>query len=233
MRTVVCIPTYCERENLRPLVEEIVSTVPTVDVMVVDGQSPDGTGALADELAAEHERVRVVHMDAPGTMATAIMEGFRRALAEGYEQVLQMDADFSHQPRFLTAMLEALEGADVVVGSRYVEGGRVGQWSVGRRVVSRAGNLYVGAMLGTPYRDATSGFVGYKRHVLEAVDFEELDGENRGFQIELKYRAHRLGFTIVEVPIHFWDRVVGSSKLTPKIAVDSFVNVLRVRLKGD
>lgn len=233
MRTVVCIPTYCERENLAPLVEEIVETVPEVDVLVIDGQSPDGTGALADELADKHGRVQALHMAHTGTMATALAEGFRRALSAGYDQIVQMDADFSHQPRYLRGVLDAFERADVVIGSRYVDGGRVDQWSVGRRVVSRAGNIYAGAMLGMPYRDATSGFVGFKRHVLEAVDFEELEGEGRAFQIEMKYRAHRLGFTIVEVPIHFWDRVVGTSKLTSKNAVDSFVSVLKVRLKGD
>lgn len=233
MRTVVCIPTYCERENLAPLVEEIVGTVPEVDVMVVDGQSPDGTGALADELAETHERVRAVHMNAPGTLATALGEAFRHGLEAGYDQVIQMDADFSHQPRYLESLLQGLERADVAIGSRYVDGGGVDQWSMARRVVSRAGNVYAGAVLGMPYRDATSGFVGYKRHVLEAVDFEELEGEGRAFQIEMKYRAHRLGFDIVEVPIHFWDRVVGASKLTPKSAMDSLVNVLKVRLKGD
>lgn len=233
MRTVVCIPTYCERENIGPLVEEIVGVAQDVDVMIVDGASPDGTGALAETLAKTHGRVQVEHLAEKGTLANALVHAFRRALEDGYEQVVQMDADFSHQPRFLGPLLEGLERADVVIGSRYVDGGGVDHWSFARRVASRAGNAYTSAVLSMPYRDTTSGFVGFKRHVLEAVDFEELEGEGRAFQIELKYRAHRLGFEILEVPIRFWDRVVGSSKLTPKSAVDTLVSVLKVRLEGD
>jgi dolichol-phosphate mannosyltransferase len=233
MRPVICLPTYCERENLGPLVEEILEVVPGADVLVVDSASPDGTGALADTLAARHPRVKVLHIPGPGSMAAAYVQGFKAALERGYDVVVQMDADFSHQPRYLPGLLDGLQNAEVAIGSRYVEGGGVEQWSLARRVVSRAGNLYVGAVLTMPYKDATSGFVAWKRHVLEAVDFEELHAEGRAFQVELKYRAHRLGFSVVEVPIHFWDRVVGASKLTPRSAMDSMVSVLKFRLKGD
>jgi len=233
MRTVICIPTYNECDNLAPLVEEILASIDAVDVMVIDGHSTDGTADIARDLAKKSDRVSLVQPVAGGSVATAYAEGFRQALRDGYEQIVQMDADFSHQPRYLKHLLEGLQTSDVVIGSRYVAGGSVDQWSLARRLVSRAGNVYVGTVLQMPYQDTTSGFVAFRRHVLEAVDFEELQGEGRAFQVELKYRAHRLGFTITEVPIHFWDRVVGSSKLTTMSAVDSLVNVLKVRLKGD
>ncbi|MCA9551624.1 MAG: polyprenol monophosphomannose synthase [Myxococcales bacterium] len=233
MRPVICLPTYCERENLGPLVQEILEVAPTADVLVVDSASPDGTGQLADELAGQYPRVKAMHIPGPGSMAAAYVQGFKAALAADYDVVVQMDADFSHQPRYLPGLLEGLTDADVSIGSRYVHGGGVEQWSLGRRVVSRAGNLYVGAVLSMPYKDTTSGFVAWRRHVLEAVDFEDLHAEGRAFQVELKFRAHRLGFTLVEVPIHFWDRVVGASKLTPKSAVDSMVSVLKFRIKGE
>ena len=233
MRAVICLPTYCERDNLGPLVQEVLEVVPDADVLVVDSASPDGTGQLADELAAQYPRVTALHIPGPGSMAAAYVRGFEAALEAGYDVVVQMDADFSHQPRYLPALIAGLEGADVAIGSRYVAGGGVEQWSLARRVASRAGNVYVGAVLAMPYKDSTSGFVAWKRHVLEAVDFAELHAEGRAFQVELKYRAHRLGYTVVEVPIHFWDRVVGASKLTPRSAVDSLVSVLKFRIKGD
>lgn len=233
MRTVICIPTHNECENLAPLVQEVLVADESVDVLIVDGHSTDGTADIALGLAANHERVHTLQPDAAGSVAMAYAAGFRWALDQGYEQVVQMDADFSHQPRYITRLLDGLQRADVVIGSRYVAGGSVDQWSLARRLVSRAGNAYVSTVLQMPYHDATSGFVAYRRHVLEAVDFDELQGEGRAFQVELKYRAHRLGFTVIEVPIHFWDRVVGASKLTTKNAVDSLVNVMKVRLKGD
>lgn len=233
MRTVICMPTYCERDNLRPLVEELQQVAPEVDVLIVDDASPDGTGEVADELAAALPHVSVIHRTGPRSMAAAYIEAFARALDEGYEVVVQMDADFSHQPRYLPTLLEGVRGSDVALGSRYVSGGAVDQWSLGRRVASRAGNAYVSAVLGMPCQDATSGFVAWRRHVLQAVDFPDLLAQGRSFQIELKYRAHRQGFTIAEVPIHFWDRVVGASKLTPGSAVGSLVRVMKVRLQGD
>ena len=233
MRSVICMPTYCERDNLRPLVEELRVAAPEVDVLVVDDASPDGTGEVADALAAEHAHVSVIHRTGRPSMSAAYIEGFARALDEGYEIVVQMDADFSHQPRYVPRLIEAAKTADVALGSRYVSGGAVDQWSLGRRVASRAGNVYVGAVLGMPCRDATSGFVAWRRHVLKAVDFPDLVSQGRSFQIELKYRAHRQGFTLTEVPIHFWDRVVGASKLTPGGALGSLVRVMKVRLQGD
>lgn len=231
MRTVICMPTYNERENLPSLLEEILATV-DADIMVLDDDSPDGTGAAADLLAKKHPRIQVVHRTQKLGIAAAYVDGFRRALDLGYERILQMDADYSHQPRYLPKLLAAFDGADVVVGSRYVEGGSVEQWSLPRRALSRAGNSYANTLLGLPYRDATAGYCGYKRHVLEAIDYAASSHDNHAFQVELKYRAHQMGFTIVEVPIMFWDRVVGASKLPPRAAVGSAMRLLKLRLKG-
>lgn len=230
MRTVICLPTYNERENLPSLVEEILGTV-DVDLMILDDNSPDGTGAAADFLAERDPRVKPVHRPERRGIAKAYEDAFERALAEGYEQILQMDADFSHQPRYLPAMLAALREADMVVGSRYADGGNVEKWGVGRRLLSRTANLYASTLLGLPCRDATAGFVGYKRHVLEAVDFRSVFAESEAFQVELKYRAHRLGFTIAEVPILYWDRVVGSSKLSSDAAMGSALRLLHLRIR--
>lgn len=232
MRTVICMPTYNERDNLSALVQEILDTA-EVDVLVVDDDSPDGTGQIATELAERFERVHVLHHGGKSSLAEAYVAGFDRALEMGYDVVFQMDADFSHQPRFLPPMLDALVHTDVVIGSRYVPGGLVEAWSFKRRLASKAGNVYAGAVLNLPYRDTTAGFVGWKRHVLEAVDYRSLREDGRAFQIGLKYRAHRLGFTIVEVPISFWERVSGPSKLTGKKVADSMFNILKVRLRGD
>lgn len=228
-RTVVLLPTYNEHENLPTLVEEIRATAP-VDVMILDDDSPDGTGTAADLLAKKDSAVTVVHRGARQGVAKAYVDGFGRALAARYDQIVQMDADFSHQPRYLPKLLEALERSDVVIGSRYVDGGRVEQWGLGRRVVSRAANAYAGVVLGMPYRDSTSGFVAWRRHVLEAIEPSTLSAEGHAFQIELKFRAHQKGFTISEVPISFWDRVVGSSKLTQQNAAESALHLVRLRL---
>ena len=231
MRTVICMPTYNERENLPSLVEEILATV-DVDVMVLDDDSPDGTGAVADMIAQKNEHVTVVHRKEKRGIGAAYIDGFQRAIAAGYDQIFQMDADYSHQPRYLPKLMEALQNADVVIGSRYVDGGSVEAWSLPRRFLSRAGNAYANTLLGLPYRDATAGFCGYKRHVLEALDLTSTTRDNHAFQVELKYRAHQLGFTIVEVPIMFWDRVVGASKLPPTAAVGSAMRLIRLKLKG-
>lgn len=232
MRTVICMPTYNERENLPSLVEEIFATA-EVDLLVVDDGSPDGTGQLADEIAAQNERLHVMHRPQKSSLAAAYVAGFDRALEMGYDAVFQMDADYSHQPCFLPPMLDTLTHSDVVIGSRYVVGATVEAWSFRRRLASKAGNAYVSMVLNMPYRDATAGYVGWKRHVLEAVDYRSLAQEGRAFQIGLKYRAHRLGFTLVEVPISFWDRVSGTSKLTPQNVADSLFSVVKVRLRGD
>jgi dolichol-phosphate mannosyltransferase len=230
MRGVICIPTYNERENLPSLVEEVLAVDPHVDIMVLDDDSPDGTGQVADLIAKREPRVTVVHRPRKEGIGRAYLDGFRRALAAGYDVVVQMDGDFSHQPRFLPEILRAIEHADVVVGSRYVDGARVETWGVPRRVLSAAGNLYARTVFGMAERDLTSGFVAYRRHVLEAVGLEKIQSESYGFQLELKFRAHQLGFQIAEVPIVFFDRVVGLSKLQRGRVGEALLGVVKLRL---
>ena len=232
MRILVCIPTYNERDNIPSLVEEILATT-DADVMILDDDSPDGTGQIAELVAQGEPRVKVVHRPRKAGVAKAYKDGFGRAQAEGYDAVFQMDADFSHQPRYLPYMIGALDSADVVVGSRYIAGGGVENWAIPRRVVSRGSNLYARTVLGMPYEDATSGFVGFKKHVLEAIDFPAIDAEAYAFQIELKYRAHRLGFKIVEVPIIFYDRTAGHSKMSRRTVAQAVLRVLELRLRED
>ncbi len=228
MKSLVCLPTYNERENLDSLVEELLSTLSS-DLLIVDDDSPDGTGQVAELLAKKNSRVSVLHRAGRRGLGYAYRAAFSAALERGYDQVFQMDADFSHQPRFLPKMEQALKSADLVVGSRYVSGGRVENWTLARRTLSRAGNAYGTAVLGMPYRDVTSGFCGYRRHTLEAIDFQSINFDEHAFQIELKYRAHRLGFTIVEVPIVYWDRVSGASKLKAS-ALGAAASVLKLRM---
>lgn len=231
MRTVICIPTYNERDNLPSLVEEILATT-DASVLVVDDNSPDGTGQMADLFAQSEPRLKVLHRRKKEGLGKAYIEAFTAALDAGYELIFQMDADFSHQPRHLPNMIAALQNADVVIGSRYVDGGGTVNWGVGRRALSRGSNLYARSVLSTPYRDATAGFVGFRRHVLEAINFETIDALSYAFQVELKYRAHRLGFTIVELPIVFYDRTAGSSKLARSSIAQAIVRIIELRLQG-
>jgi dolichol-phosphate mannosyltransferase len=227
MRAVICMPTYNERENLAALVEEIVAGA-GVDVLILDDDSPDGTGSVADLLSAKFSGVSAVHRSTKEGLGAAYKDGFARALAAGYDAIFEMDADFSHQPRYLPDLIAALEDADVAIGSRYVEGGSIENCKARRRLISRVSNSAAGALLGLPVRDATAGFVGWKRHVLEAIDFDTIRGEGYAFQVELKLRAHQRGFKMIEVPILFWDRVAGRSKLEAG-AARAMWRVLRMR----
>jgi dolichol-phosphate mannosyltransferase len=231
MRTVICMPTYNERDNVPSLIEEILATT-DADVMVLDDNSPDGTGQVVDLLAQDEPRVTIVHRAQKEGLGLAYVDGFRRALAGGYDLIFQMDADFSHQPRYLPKMIATLKNVDVVIGSRYVDGGGTINWGVFRRALSQGSNVYARTVLGTPYKDTTSGFVGFRRHVLEAVDFETIDSQSYAFQVELKYRAHRLGFTIVELPIVFYDRTAGASKLSRRTIGHAIMRVVELKLKG-
>lgn len=231
MRIVICIPTYNERENLPSLIEEVLAVEPRADVMVLDDNSPDGTGQVADLIAKKEPRVTVVHRPQKEGIGRAYLDGFTRALAAGYDVIVQMDGDFSHQPRFLPEILGALDGADVVVGSRYVAGARVETWGVARRALSVAGNLYARTVFGMGERDLTSGYAAFKRHVLEAIGLDRITSESYAFQLELKYRAHQLGFTLREVPIVFFDRVVGLSKLQRGRVAEALMSVASLRLR--
>ena len=210
MRAVICLPTYNERENLEPTLRELESVLETGDrVLVIDDGSPDGTGELADRLAAELSFVDVLHRAEKQGLGPAYLAGFRYALAGGAELVFEMDCDRSHDPRDVPRLRAAAQEADVVLGSRYVEGGAIRNWGFVRRLVSAGGSLYARLVLGVPVRDLTGGFKCYRRRVLEHIDLDAVRSRGYAFQIETTYRALRAGFRVVEVPITFVDREVG------------------------
>ena len=228
---LVIIPTYNERENLAPITAAVLAAESRVDILVVDDSSPDGTGQLADELAAGNPRIRVLHRKKKEGLGRAYLEAFRWALAQGYRFVLEMDADFSHDPKYLPTLLDAAEGgADLVLGSRYVSGGGTVNWGLLRRLISRGGSLYARSILGVRIRDLTGGFKCFSRKVLEGLDLEQVMSTGYGFQIELTYRALKKGFTVREVPIVFEDRRVGQSKMSRKIFLEAMTVVWKLRL---
>jgi len=230
VESLVIIPTYNERGNLEPLIGAILTTVPTIDVLVVDDNSPDGTGQLADALAATEPRVKVLHRAEKQGLGTAYVAGFEYALLHGYERVVEMDADFSHRPEDLPALLAAAATTDVVIGSRNVPGGRTVDWSPVRQLISKGGSYYARLVLGLPIRDCTSGFKCFRRTALAALDLGRLRSNGYAFQVEVNYACARAGLRFAEVPIVFPDRVRGTSKMSARIVWEAAVLVLRLRL---
>lgn len=234
---VIVLPTYNERENLRHALARIREVADghgiQLHTLIVDDNSPDGTGDLADELALEIDDVSVMHRAGKQGLARAYFAGFRKALDMGADRIFEMDADLSHDATYLPHFLRCVnQGADVVLGSRYVRGGGVENWSLSRKVISRGGCLYAQAVLGLPYRDLTGGYKCFRRSVLEAIDLDAVNAKGYGFQIEMTYRAHKMGFTIVELPIIFVDRKVGESKMSRDIFFEALLNVCKLRLSG-
>lgn len=232
MRAIVCLPTYNERENLEPMLRTLGEVLPAgARVLVIDDSSPDGTGQLADELAGALGFVDVLHRARKEGLGPAYLAGFRRALAEGADLVLEMDCDFSHDPQDVPRLLAAAAEADLVLGSRYVDGGRVENWGALRRFVSWGGSLYARALLGVGIRDLTGGFKCYRRVVLETIDLDRISSAGYAFQIETTYRALRAGYHVVEIPITFADREAGASKMSKRIFLEAVwkVPVLRAR----
>jgi dolichol-phosphate mannosyltransferase len=230
---VVCIPTFNERENLEPMLRALADK--GVRVLVIDDSSPDGTGELADRLAAELPYVDVLHRPRKEGLGPAYLAGFERALADGADLVLEMDCDFSHDPADVPRLLAAAGGeggADVVLGSRYVAGGAVRNWGRVRRFVSAGGSLYARIVLGVRVRDLTGGFKCYRRRVLETIDLDAVHSKGYAFQIETTYRALRAGFTVVEVPITFADREAGGSKMSRAIVAEAIWKVPALRLSA-
>jgi dolichol-phosphate mannosyltransferase len=225
-RATVCLPTYNERENLEPMVRALLERLDPDDrILVIDDNSPDGTGEIADRLAAAEPRVSVLHRAEKEGLGPAYIAGFRRALADGAELVLEMDCDFSHDPDDVPRLIAAAADADLVLGSRYVAGGRVENWGVARRFVSRAGSFYAQALLWAPVRDLTGGFKCYRREVLERIALDEVSARGYAFQIETTYRALRAGFRVVEIPISFSDREEGHSKMSRSIVLEAIWRV--------
>ncbi|HEX3318510.1 MAG TPA: polyprenol monophosphomannose synthase [Solirubrobacteraceae bacterium] len=229
------LPTYNEAENLEAIVRAALEVIRRSAsdghrVLVVDDGSPDGTGAIADRLAAElPDEIEVLHRPTKAGLGRAYVDGFRRALAAGAALLCEMDADFSHDPADLARLLDAARDADLVLGSRYVPGGRVEGWGLLRRVVSRWGCWYAQHTLGVPVRDLTGGFKCYRREVLEAIALDTVRSQGYAFQVELTYRAVRMGFRVREVPIVFRDRQLGTSKMSPRIAVEAVWRVPQMR----
>jgi dolichol-phosphate mannosyltransferase len=229
-RAWLVLPTYNEAENIEPFVAAVRAKLPGgARVLIVDDKSPDGTGRIADRLAAEHENVEVLHRPRKEGLGPAYIAGFRRALAEGAELVLEMDSDFSHDPAYLPRLLEAAERADLVLGSRYVEGGGVSEWGALRRAISRGGSAYARLALGIGVRDVTGGFKCFRREVLEAIDLDSIAARGYAFQVEMTYRALERGFSVVEVPIVFRDRRAGDSKMDRSIVLEAIWRVPLLR----
>jgi dolichol-phosphate mannosyltransferase len=221
MRTLVVLPTYNEIMNVEPMLRALRKIVPLCDILVVDDASPDGTANLAEEVSEDLGQIMVLRRTKKSGLGGAYRAGFAWGLEHGYDHFVEIDSDFSHDPNALPALLSAAEDHDVVIGSRYVPGGQIPQWSFSRRMLSRGGNQYATIMLGLGVADSTSGFRVYSRRGLELIDFETVRADGYGFQIEMTYRARRAGATIVEVPISFTDRELGASKMSQAIVVEA------------
>jgi dolichol-phosphate mannosyltransferase len=229
-RPLVIIPTYNERDNIAPITRAVLDVAPTADILVVDDNSPDGTGRIADELAAQAPRIHVLHRAGKEGLGRAYLAGFDWALAREFDPIFEMDADFSHDPKYLPKFLEEIQnGADVVLGSRYVRGGGTVNWGLSRQAISKGGSLYARTILGVGIRDLTGGFKCFRRSALAALDLGTVRSTGYAFQIELTYRAVRRGLRVVEIPIIFEDRRVGQSKMSRRIFVEAATMVWRLR----
>ena len=230
-RTLIVTPTYNEKENLSRFVDAVRGALPEADILVVDDNSPDGTGDIADAIAAKDPHVRVMHRAGKLGLGTAYVQAFSKGLAEGYDRFFEMDADLSHDVRYLPDFVRALDdGADVVIGSRNIPGGNVEGWGVGRHLISKGGSIYSRTILGLAVKDLTSGYKAFTRRALLAIDLPGVESNGYSFQIELTYRAVRKGMKVTEVPIVFVDRTAGKSKMSRKIFIEAIGMVWKLRL---
>ncbi len=231
-QSLIVVPTYNEKENVRSIAEQFLAALPGCELLFVDDNSPDGTGKIIDEMAAQNPRIHVMHRAGKLGLGTAYVEGFGWGLARGYEYLFEMDADGSHDPKYLPQMLAlAVDGADVVVGSRNVPGGGVEGWGIGRNIISKGGSLYARTILGIDVRDVTAGFVCWRRSALEAIELQTITSNGYSFQIEMKYRAVKKGMRLVETPIVFVDRRVGQSKMSRAIVAEALLKVWAIRFR--
>jgi dolichol-phosphate mannosyltransferase len=232
-RTLIVTPTYNEKDNLPRFVDAVRSAYPEAEVMVVDDNSPDGTGDIADAIAQKDANVKVMHRAGKLGLGTAYIQAFQKGLLEGYDRFFEMDADLSHDVKYLPDFVRALdEGADVVIGSRNIPGGGVEGWGVGRHFISKGGSLYSRTILGLPIKDLTSGYKAFSRRALEAIDIGGIHSNGYSFQIEMTYRALRKGMRVKEVPIVFVDRTAGRSKMSRKIFVEAIGVVWKLRAES-
>lgn len=234
MSPIIILPTYNEKENLADLVQEIIELgIPGMKILIVDDNSPDGTGRIADELAIKNSNIQVLHRQKKEGLGRAYIAGFKQVLKDPEIQyIFEMDADFSHQPKYLSEFLRKIEQADLVLGSRNIDGGGVENWSWPRRFISGLANSVVRRILGLPYKDLTGGFKCFRREVLEQLDLDNVDSSGYNFQIELTYKVHHQGFKIVETPIIFVERRAGYSKFSTGIMIESLIKVLKLRFSG-
>lgn len=228
--TLIITPTYNEKDNLRAFVTQLFDHLPSAHLLIVDDNSPDGTGVIADDIAKSDARVRVMHRTGKLGLGTAYLQAFEANLQLGYEFFIEMDADLSHHPKYLKDFMAAFEqGADVVIGSRNIPGGSVEGWGPERHFISKGGSLYSRTILGVSVRDLTSGYKGFRKHVLESIPLNMVRSEGYSFQIEMTYRAIKHGFKVKEVPIIFYDRTAGKSKMSKKIFLEAIQMVWKLR----
>jgi len=229
---VVIVPTYNEAGVISDLIEEVFRVLPDLDILIVDDNSPDGTGDIVNGLAGDDERINCLHRAKKEGIGPAYIEGFKWAIDKGYDLIVQMDADFSHDPAYIPRFLELMDEYDVVIGSRYVKGGKVGDWGIIRKFVSRCGSLYAKIILALPVNDLTGGFKCFKRNMLETLELDKICTHGYAFQIETTYRAFRKGARIKEFPITFPDRRIGETKMRGGIVLEAIFAVLKMRFRG-
>lgn len=232
MKTLVIIPTYNESENIEKIVPLVMEKDPSIHVLIVDDNSPDGTGRIADEMAKKDGRISVIHREKKSGLGTAYIAGFRFALGKDYDLIFEMDCDFSHDPKYVPHFLKAIQEADLVLGSRYIDGVNVINWPMSRLLLSYYANVYSRLVTGLPVKDATGGFKCFRREVLEAIDLDRVKSNGYSFQIEMSFRAWKKGFKIKEIPIVFEDRKVGQSKMSKKIVREAVWMVWKLRLRS-
>jgi dolichol-phosphate mannosyltransferase len=232
MTILALLPTYNERENIERIVPSVLEQLPSANVLIIDDNSPDGTGELADRMASNDERVHVLHRQRKQGLGKAYIAGFKWGMDRNFTHVIEFDADFSHNPKYLPEMMDRLGGADVVIGSRRVPGGGVENWSLQRKLISKCGSIYAKTVLGIPVHDLTGGFNGFHTSDLKTIDFESIAASGYMFQIEIKYRAVKKGLKVVEMPIIFPDRVHGTSKMSGRIFAEALIAVIKLRLSG-
>lgn len=233
MRSLIVIPTYNERENIAELIAQVLANAPTADLLIIDDNSPDGTGRLVDALAEQDARIHVMHRAGKLGLGTAYVAGFHYAIDHGYELVFEMDADFSHDPTYLPRFYAAAEDADLVIGSRYIQGGGTPNWSPLRKFISGGGNIFARTVLGIPIHDCTGGYRCYRVAALSKLNLDAIRAQGYAFQVEMAYNFWKSGFRWRETPIIFEDRRVGKSKMSRKIFIEAFLWVVRARFTGD
>lgn len=230
MKTLIIIPTFNEIENIERIVPQVLEKDPSINVLIVDDNSPDGTGRIADRMAKQDDRISVIHRQSKSGLGTAYITGFKFALENGYDLVFEMDCDFSHDPKYIVDFLRAVKDADLVLGSRYISGVNVINWPMSRLLLSYYANVYSRLVTGLPVKDATGGFKCFRREVLQAIDLDRVKSNGYSFQIEMSFRAWKKGFKIREIPIVFEDRKVGQSKMSKRIVREAVWMVWRLRL---